>query len=238
MKIITLFLAAFMIFNSAASQTKDTVKAYDYMNFHDAWKLRLLEDHSFELVLDCSFFPNSNFLTGKYIVTKDSIQLLPDADSFSIIVLSAIKESKLLKDPIKELVSGTSFLKSNEYIIPPKKNDPNTSLFGKYYRGHDLGKTEIEIFKNGIFIITEFFCTGKFVSKGKYIKAGDLITFIPGKKSAWLLSRITRGQTAFVKNNYLVCRNFQERTTSYVDKNVVVDKTVTDDVFSYFLKIE
>jgi hypothetical protein len=239
MKPIPFLLAAFLICSSAKAQPKDTVKAYDYLNFYDAWKLRLLKNDSFELVLDNTFFPNGNFLAGKYIINNDSIHLLPGTDTFSIMVRSSIKESDVLKDPIKELVNGASFLVVNEYIVPVQENKkPDTSLFGKYYRGNDEGRTEITIFKNGSFTITVAGCKSKFISKGRYIKKGDFITFIHNKRAIDLITRLTRDQTVFVKNNYLICRNFEDRITSYVNKNVVVDKTVTDDVFSYFIKIE
>jgi hypothetical protein len=216
---------------SAQSPTKDTIPCYYYLDMYDNWKLRLVPNDSFELVVNSFSFPMGNMLTGKYFTSNDSIRFVPDSSSAPVV--KAIEESKMMGTPVKNLAKGVALLKMGDYIVPEKSDTGLTvSVTGKYYHGDDEGREQIELFKNGTFILTEFSCKSKFVSKGKYILNGNFISFHTYKKSPDLLRRITQNNTAFIKNNYLICRSFQPRTVW--DENVT--KYTVDNEFSYFIK--
>lgn len=229
MKPLLLAISVLLLNISLYSQSQSIPKTYSYFSEKEEWRLTIFDFKTFELHIKKS--NDSYFITvdGYCILTDSTIQF----NFYSSVTLDFIKKDESLGPNIKEFIKGSPFKRYNDYIIPKTSVSPNVSnnIKKSYFQQVELymGGTSITFEKKDRYTLTNSFCTGKFIEKGRYAQLGNIIILKPNKNSINASSSLMDNSTLFVNKDYLISRKIQpSRDPARFEK---------EEVFLYFIRI-
>lgn len=215
-------------------QSQAIPKSYNYFSQKEEWKLKVFDFKTFELHVmsknDSYFF----LLDGTCILTDSTIALAFNSSPN----LDVLKRDTGYGPNIKEFIKGSAFKRVNDYIIPKISAGYNKmqaqdrqGIYGSFYEQVELfmGGTKIQFESKKRYILTETFCTGKFIEKGRYIQSGNLVTLKPNNKNGGRSSVLMDNAVVFATEDLLISRKVQP--------SMQPDRFAKEEVFLYFHRL-
>lgn len=228
MKSLTTIIVKALFWQICFSQTKDTVRVYDYLKSDDKWKLEIKNNKTFTFYTNNLFSKDEVTIKGTCKIVDSAIQFLCDT--------LIIREKYLLRKEFRQfsnipfILFGDTFSVQDKFFIPRNINYETddsiimpAGIYAKYYQGDGFWSNIIELREDGTYTFSDFSCTGGFNEEGTWTLKDGMLLFRPNKEKWSMLDRITKDRKLFLTESHLVGKKVSKAGTQ--EKETIVVET-------------